>query len=145
MDLKVLNPNLQSFLLDFFFDAILKPLISIEHAAVTDNGSILNPNSLSFLLLLLISFMNHLMFSVFIAAAAREVAVEQFTWTARAILFVGVVVHVGVFAGAFEVLAAVDGHIVVVEAFTALRLAFDFAVGALEVVVHFVGVVAETF
>jgi hypothetical protein len=50
-----------------------------------------------------------------------------------------------VLAAALEILRTVYGNIEVIEAFASWALASDLAIGALEEIVIFVGVVAETF
>jgi hypothetical protein len=83
-------------------------------------------------------------FNVLVSAGAGPAGSEGLAGTGGAGAF-GIVVEVGVFAGAFEVLGAVYRDVNVVEAFTVDLFAFDFIVRAVDEVVIFVGVIAETF
>ena len=142
---ELLNSYFESLFLHFLLYTVLETFSSIEHAAVADHCSSFHPHYLPLLLLGRLLLVHSLVLAEFVAASAGPTRNESFARTTFTSPFVGIVVHVRVFATAFEILRSMDGDIREVYAFAPCSFAFNFAVGSFEVVMIFVGVVAETF
>lgn len=142
---ELLYNDFKSLFLHFLLDTVLETLCSIQHAAVADHCSSFHTHCLPLLLLGRLLLVHSLVLDEFVAASAGPTRNEGFAGTTFAAPFVGIVVHVGVFATAFEILRAMDGDIREVYTFAPWSFAFNFAIGCFEVVMIFVGVVAETF
>ena len=85
------------------------------------------------------------MLSKFKTTCTRPADSESFARALSTSLFVRVVKLIGMFATALEVLRAMDGKVTKIQAFTVASLAFNLSSTAIEVVMHFVRMVTETF
>jgi len=79
------------------------------------------------------------------AATASPTRSECFTLAAGTRLFVSVMVLIGVFAAAFEVLRPVDRNVVKIQALATGKFAFDLLFAALKEVMVFVRMVTKAF
>ncbi len=124
---------------------MLKLLASTQHAAIRDNSSVLLVNVFPFGLFFLFAFRYSGVIWKFLSAGARPTRIKNFARTVLATFFGNIVILIGMFAVALEILRAVNWNVIEVIAFASGEFALDFIIGPLEKIMVLVHVITEAF